>query len=130
MIYSMDNLELAWQTFEFHSGNIMGLEGKYEENLKKINILLSKQVPATKWEKLDSKNKTTSLCNKLINSYAKHIDCINDLIALYKYNRLNGIGIPEERNTDIELFYELKNVSATLAEEMRVYKDNLSDILS
>lgn len=126
----MDNLELSWQTFEFHSANIMELEEEYEQALKKANILLNKRVALTKWEKLDVKNKMIALCNKLISSYSKHIACINDLIALHKYNQLNGIAIPEERNTDIELFNELKNVSATLAEEMKVYKNNLSDILS
>lgn len=126
----MDNLELTWQTFEFHSGNIMELEEEYEQILKKTNTLLRKQVPATKWEKSDMKNKIIALCNKLISSYSKHIACINDLIALYKYNLLNGIVIPEERNTDIELFNELKDVSATLAEEMKVYKSDLSDLLS
>jgi hypothetical protein len=129
-LYLMDNLELNWQTFEFHSANIMELEEKYEKNLKKTNILLRKQVPATKWEKLEMRNKMISLCNKLISSYGKHIDCINDLIALYKYNEINGIPIPEERNADIQLFNELKSVSATLAEEMRVYKQKLSNLLS
>jgi len=122
----MDNLELTWQTFEFHSGNIMELEEEYEQMLKKANILLKKQVPATKWEKLDMKNKMIALCNKLISSYGKHIDCISELIHLH--NEVEDI--PIERETDIKLFNELKDVSATLAEEMKVYKSNLSDLLS
>jgi len=81
-------------------------------------------------QKIEMRNKMISLCNKLISSYGKHIDCINDLIALYKYNEINGIPIPEERNADIQLFNELKSVSATLAEEMRVYKQKLSNLLS
>lgn len=126
MAYSMDNLELTWQTFEFHSANIMELEEEYEQTLKKAKILLSKQVPATKWEKLDMKNKMIALCNKLISSYGKHIDCIGELIHLHN----EAESIPIERETDVQLFNELKNVSATLSEEMRVYKDHLSDIFS
>ena len=122
----MNNLELTWQTFEFHSANIMELEGEYEQMLKKTNILLSKQVPATKWEKLDMKNKTIALCNKLISSYSKHIDCINELIDLH--NEVENI--PLERETDIDLFNELKDVSIALAGEMKFYKSNLADIFS
>ena len=122
----MDDLELAWQTFEFHSERIADLEFNYAELLKRKKILLNKQVPATKWEKLDLKNEMIACCNKLINAYNKHIDSIDDLICLH--NEVETV--PIERETDIKLFNELKNVSATLCEEMKVYKITISEIFS
>jgi hypothetical protein len=122
----MDNLELAWETFEFHSGNIMELEEEYERMLRKAKTLLAKQVPATKWEKSNMRDDMIALCNKLISSYGKHIDCIGELIHLHN----EAESIPIERETDVQLFNELKNVSATLSEEMKLYKDHLSDIFS
>lgn len=122
----MDNLELAWQTFEFHSSAIADLELEHTLNLKNLKILASKQVPATKWEKLDLSNKIIACCNKLINSYAKHIDSIDQLIHLH--NEVEDI--PIERETDIQLFNELKSVSATLLEETKRHKEEIPDILS
>ena len=122
----MDNLELAWETFEFHSSSISELEEEHIKNLKKVKILINKQVPATKWEKLKLLNKMIACCNKLINGYSKHIDSIDELIRLHNEIEV----IPIERETDIQLFNELKSVSATLSEEMKVYKVKLSDILS
>ena len=122
----MDNLELAWQTFEFHSSAIADLELEHTLNLKNLKILVSKQVPATKWEKLDLSNKIIACCNKLINSYAKHIDSIDQLIHLH--NEVEDI--PIERETDIQLFNELKSVSATLLEETKRHKEEIPNILS
>lgn len=122
----MDNLELAWETFEFHYSSISELEEEHIKNLKKVKILINKQVPATKWEKLKLRNKMIACCNKLINGYSKHIDSINELIRLH--NEVDVI--PIERETDIQLFNELKNTSATLSEEIKTYKNKLSDILS
>jgi hypothetical protein len=122
----MDNLELAWQTFEFHSSTIADLEEQHLSNLKKLKIFTNKQVPATKREKLNLRNKITACCNKLINSYSKHIACLNELIILHDTVH----SIPVERETDIQLFNDLKSVSATLLEEMKRYKEEVSDILS
>ena len=122
----MDNLELAWETFEFHSASIAELEEEYLDNLKKVKVLTNKQIPATSLEKSRLFKKMNACCNKLINSYTKHIDSIDELIALYNEANI----IPIERDTDTELFNELKNTNATLIEEMKAYKDKLPDILS
>jgi len=122
----MDNLELAWQTFEFHSLAIAELEEQHLSNLKKLKILTNKQVPATKIEKLNLRDKITACCNKLINSYSKHIACLNELIILHDTVH----NIPVERETDVQLFNELKSVSATLLEEMKRHKEEIPDILS
>ena len=122
----MDNLELAWETFEFHSSAIAELEEQHLSNLKRVKILTNKQVPATDTEKLNLRNKITACCNKLINSYSKHIACLNELIILHDTVH----SIPVERETDIQLFNDLKSVSATLLEEMKCYKEEVSNILS
>ena len=48
----MCDLELAWKTFDFHSENIGKLENEHLSNLSKLNVLLKKQVPATRHQKV------------------------------------------------------------------------------
>jgi len=125
----MDKLNLAWDTFDFHSKNNSELEEEYLSLLKKINILLNKQVPATRWEKLSAVNKMIACCNKLSASYIKHIHCLDELIKIHQHRTLHGIPIPVEHITDIQFFNELKSISATLLEEIKVYKKKLPEIL-
>lgn len=125
----MDKLNLAWDTFDFHSKNNSELEEEYLSLLKKLKILLNKQIPATRWEKLDYVNKMTACCNKLTASYIKHIHCLDELIKIYKHRNLNGIPIPVEHITDIQFFNELKSINATLLEEIKVYQKSLPEIL-
>ena len=94
-------------------------------NSKKVETLLNKTASVTNMQKLKLRNKAVACCNKLINAYKKHLDCIDELIKIHS----SECDIPEERETDIQLFNELKSVSATLMEEMNIYREKLSDIL-
>lgn len=125
----MCDIELAWKTFDFHSENISKLEEDHLNNINKLNVLLKKQVPATKWQKLDLVNKIIACCNKLESSYLKHTHCLEELIKIYKHRNLNGISIPAKHHTDIDFFNELKNINATLIEEMKVYKSKVTEVL-
>lgn len=125
----MHDLDLAWETFDFHSESIAELEANHLDNLNKLNILLNKQVPATRWEKVDLVNKILACCDKLQSTYIKSNHSINDLIKIYNEKRKHNIPIPIEHKTDIQFFNELKNVNATLIEEMKVYKSKIREVL-
>ena len=68
--------------------------------------------------------------NKLLVGYKKQLDAINQLTEIYKYRKLNGIPIPEERDMDIQLFFQLKNVTATLIEEHKILRSEINEVLS
>lgn len=121
----MDNLELTWETYEFHTNCIAELEEEHIDNLKNVETLLNKTTPVTNIQKLKLRKKAVACCNKLISAYKKHLDCIDELIKIHS----SECDIPTEREADIQLFNELKNVSATLMEEMNIYREKLSDIL-
>lgn len=114
----MDDLELAWQTYEFHSVKIYDLEQLHLSNLKKLKIFKQKRVAPTESEKEKMVRAITRCCDDLIVHYKKQINSIKDLIKIYKSNG----GELEFTMTDVDFLDELVNVTATLMEEMLQYK--------
>ena len=53
------------------------------------------------------------------------MDAVNDLIDLYN----SDIEIPEERKLDKQSLYNLLNVTATLSEEMKIYRKEINEVL-
>jgi len=125
----INELELTWQTFEFHSAQIHKLEGKHLVRIEKVNKLLNKKEFISKPVKMFIKTEVLAKCRELQTSYQKHIQCLDDLINLYKYHELNGKVIPVERETDVRLFAELKEVSSALSIELSAYQLKISRLL-
>jgi len=122
----MDDLELAWQTYEFHSSKIYDLEQLHLSNLKKIKIFKQKRIAPTESEKEKMVRAITRCCDNLIVHYKKQINSIKDLIKIYKSN---GDEL-ELSITDVDFLNELIDVTATLMEEMNKYKLEIKDLLS
>lgn len=122
----MDDLELAWQTYEFHSVKIYDLEQLHLSNLKKLKIFKEKRVAPTELEKEKIVRAITRCCDDLIVHYNKQINSIKDLIQLYNSNSQSI----EFQDINVDFLNELINVTATLMEEMRTYKSEIKDLLS
>lgn len=115
MTYSLENLELLWATYEFHSKYISDLESEHISYIKGLQN--SEEIPI---------KKNIDCCNKLIKGYQKNIESVDDLICAYTYFNLNGIRVPIEREIDIESLKNLKDLSVKLIKELFLYKSRIS----
>lgn len=122
----MDDLELAWQTYEFHGSKIYDLEQLHLSNLKKLKIFKTKRIAPTESEKEKMARVMNRCCDNLIVHYNKQINSIKDLIQLYSSNSESI----EFKDINVDFLNELINVTATLMEEMRTYKSEIKDLLS
>lgn len=120
----MDDLELAWQTYEFHGTKIHELESLYLSNLKKLKILKQKRVKPTELEKEKMLESITKSCNNLVLHYNKQIDSMLDLIDLYH----SGAKPSEYREINDELLNDLLVVTQTLLEEMLKYRSEIKNL--
>ena len=121
----MNKLDLAWETFDFYTIEISDHEAQYFSNTKTIkNFLKSENFPQ-KDQRKRLLNKSNKCMDNLIVLYKKQIDAISDLIELNE----SGIEIPPEKEIDKMSLVALKNITATLIEEMRIHKSEIKDLL-
>ena len=121
----MDALDLVWDTFDFHSIEIARLEEEHIENMTSIRSLIKKEIIPPHSKRVRLKNKSLKCCDQIIVSYKKQISSIDDIIKLYQ----SGIDIPKARYVDSRFLNELKLLTATLMQEMVVYKDEIEKLL-
>jgi hypothetical protein len=122
----MDQLELAWETYEFHSIELTKYEELHLSNMKKLKIFKNKKVPPTEAQKARLSKVMLRCCDNLIVHYKKQIDSIKDLINIYR----SDVKIPESRETDIQFLNELIMVTATLMEEINLYRSEINEFLN
>jgi hypothetical protein len=122
----MDALDLAWDTFDFHSIEIAKLEQLHLENMKEIKSLLKEKNDSSYSRRIKIKKTTLECCDQIVVSYKKQLSSIDDIYKLYK----SGIEIPEARYVDPQFLNELKLLTATLMHEMQNYKEEVNKLLS
>ena len=122
----MDDLELAWQTYEFHGEEIHKFEELHLSNLKKFKIFKNKKVPPTEAQKARLSKVMLRCCDNLITNYKKQIDSIKHLIKIYE----SDTEMPESRETDVQFLNELIIITTTLMEEMNLYKSEINEFLN
>ena len=121
----MNKLDLAWETFDFYTIEISDYEAQYFSNTKTIkNFLKSENFPQ-KDQRKRLLNKSNKCMDSLIVLYKKQIDAVSDLIELNE----SGIEIPPEKEIAKMSLVALKNITATLIEEMRIHKSEIKDLL-
>ena len=121
----MDNLELAWQTYEFHTEMAVEFEDKHTDLIERYRNFVSKNLNPSQSQKKWLLNRLNKSFNRILNTYVKQMDAVNDLIDLYN----SDIEIPEERKLDKRSLYSLLNVTATLFEEMKIYRREINEVL-
>ena len=121
----MDELELAWQTYDFHTSMIHDLEEGHKHLVARFEKFISNNLNPSELRKKRVKNGMNKSFNELLLMYNKQLKAIDDLIALYK----SDIDIPAEREVNLQLFFDLKNVTATLVEELKVHRREINEVL-
>ena len=107
----MDNLELAWQTYDFHTEMATEFEDKHTNLIERYRNFIIKNLNPSQSQKKWLLNRLNKSFNRILNTYVKQMDAITDLIDLYN----SGIEIPEERKVENQSLYSLLNVTATLS---------------
>lgn len=121
----MDNLELAWQTYDFHTEMATEFEDKHTNLIERYRNFIIKNLNPSQSQKKWLLNRLNKSFNRILNTYVKQMDAITDLIDLYN----SGIEIPEERKVENQSFYSLLNVTATLSKEMKIHRKEINEIL-
>lgn len=121
----MDDLELAWQTYDFHTNSLYELEEKHRSVIEYYRKFVAKNLNPSQTKKTYVRNKVNKSFNMIINAYNKQLTAIDDLIVLHN----SGVDIPAERDTDPQLLYQLKNITATLVEEVKIVRRDINEVL-
>jgi hypothetical protein len=122
----MDALDLAWDTFDFHSIEIAKLEQLHLDNINDIRSLLKEEIDPPYSKRIKIKKNALKCCDQIIVSYKKQISSIEDVLKINN----SGIDIPQERYVENEFLNELKLLTATLMYEMVTYKEEINKLLS
>ena len=133
----MQDLELAWETFEFHNASIINGEVELTNRLFDLNNILDKDdLVSTQEDYKKSRRQRNYIVNKiikssniLINTYVKQNASLEDLIIIYRDHSLHGVPIPPEREVPTRYLLELKNTNATLIEQIKVQREKYKSLL-
>jgi len=134
----MQDLELSWQTFEFHVSSVINSELKLTRYIDELNksfdeessILNKEEANKLKKQRVFIINKIIECASFAMNDYIKQNTSLDDIIKIHKHRSLHGIPIPIEREVPIQYLYELKNENATLVEELGVQNKKFKTLLS
>ena len=122
----MDKLELAWQTYEFYTNEIFHEEEKHVNNIRTLKNFIEANPLPTRHQKNRMKKKCIETCTLLNQLYNKQSEAISDLIEMHN----TYVDVPSGREIDISSLLALKNVTATLMQEVHQYKLQIKQILS
>lgn len=121
----ISKLELAWDTYEFYTNEIMKYEEIHTNTLKTLKRFVNDTPNPRKYQRDRVKKKCQESCSKLFLLYQKQIDALSDLIEIHN----TYVDIPLERQVDIESLITLKNVTVTLLNQVNQYKTQIEEIL-
>lgn len=122
----MDKLELAWETYEFYTNEILVEEQNYVNNIVTLKRFVKANPLPTRQQKARMKKKCLQVCRTLNQLYNKQLEAISDLIEIHN----TYVDIPPVREVDISSLLALKNLTATLMHEIHQYKIQIEEILS
>lgn len=114
----MDELRLAWDTFEFHDKNIVKSESLHYKNIKKFRQLRSKQISLGKLRTKRFLDDMLKSMDSLAINYQKQLSCLRDLVRIHS----SGVEIPVHREVEITSLLALSNSISTLLTELDLYK--------
>ena len=135
----MEDFNLTWETFKFHTEQIKVLESEFLSEFKKVAELLDMKEKGlakinfygiTPPNDLFRIKSTIEVADRLINSYAKQHDAIDELIEFNRYHSLHGIPLPEGKDASLHSLFGLKNSSQTLINVARKRKNEIVKLFS
>lgn len=125
----MDQLELAWDTYDFHTAMLNDFEKKHESIIKYYEDFIGKNLNPSQTKKTYVRNRLNKSFSSLLSVYVKQLSAIDDLIKVYQNYKLNNVPLPEGREIDPQLFLSLKSITATLMEEMKISRRQMNEVL-
>ena len=114
----MDDLSLAWDTFEFHDQNIMKSEALHYKNIKKFREIRDKKLNLSKVDTKKFLDEMLKSMDALSINYQKQLSSLRDLVKIHS----SGIKIPNHRQVEISSLLALCNSISTLLAELNLYK--------
>jgi hypothetical protein len=114
----MDNLSLAWDTFEFHDQNIMKSEALHYENLKKFRQIRDEKLKLSKDDVKKFLDQMLKSMDVLCIDYQKQLSSLRDLVKIHS----SGIEIPNHRQVEMSSLLALCSSISTLLAELNLYK--------
>jgi len=121
----ISKLELAWDTYEFYTAEIIQYELIHTNTLKTLKRFVSENPNPKKYQRDRVKLKCQESCSKLFLLYQKQINALSDLIEIHN----TYIDIPPEREIDVSYLVTLKNITTTLMHQVNEYKKEIENIL-
>jgi len=122
----MDKLELAWETYEFYTNEILVEEEKHVNNIVTLKRFVKANPFPTRHQKSRMKKKCLETCSSLNQLYNKQSEAISDLIEIHN----TYVDIPPHREIDVVHLVSLKNLTVTLMHEIQKYKSEIENILN
>lgn len=122
----MDKLELAWQTYEFYTNEILTEEQKHVNNIRTLKNFIDANPLPTRQQRSRMKKKCLQTCTILNQLYNKQSESISDLIKIHN----EYVDIPADREVDMSSLLALKNLTETLMQEIYKYKLQIEEMLS
>jgi hypothetical protein len=129
----MSPFEMVWNTFEFHTNQINALERDHLSNIEKYQDFINSVIDPTRKERLLLKKQIDGCCSKLITEYKKQIDCINEMVDGVQNNSFEteeDLEILNSFEIDWDNILQLKNLTATLMNEMIQVRSKINEVLS
>jgi hypothetical protein len=133
----MQDIELAWETFEFHVASVINTELELTSHIDKLNksfdeddsSLTQEDLNKLQDQRFDIINNIIECTDYAINDYIKQNTSLDYIIEIHKNYSLHGVAIPVEREVPMQYLFELKNQNATLLEELKVQKEKFKTLL-
>ena len=129
MDYTIENLEILWDTYDFHTQELKELEVKIVDAFDELHVFLENNLNPTQKEKLKARNLIDDCCDKSTVSYKKQIHAINELINFYLFFFRKKISVPIHREVKINFLVELRSTTFDLISVISLYKDQVTEIL-
>lgn len=132
----MQDLELTWESYEFHSSQIIELENNLILKVSEAQLFLQNNSEkefdeaSYRFEKVNILNAIIDFSNKLILSYQKQCNLLSEIMEIQKDFSSRGLEIPPEREVSVGLLEKLKLETFNLIEGMKEQKEELRNILS
>ena len=124
------NIEILWETYEFHTKQISDLESIHEKYDSDLNLIMNNDVVfkplMTNGMKATLKKDIIKNCDLLHSSYNKQISTLSDMIDCYA----NSSSIPEGMEMDSDYLIELKSLTEELQYSIAIFKETAIEILS
>jgi hypothetical protein len=114
----MNDLELAWQTYEFYTSELGQCEQVHHLTLRNLKKFVKENPNPKRYQRKRVLSKCAESCSRLNVLYKKQVDALSDLIEIHS----NLVDIPLERQVGVDYLVTLKNVTKTIMLEIEEYK--------